>query len=591
MVIATFGPTTGWVGKTITYDEGRFTLEGHGPVTAQGVVEYDRSGHLQWAYDGLREWVYQTAGLPAPPPVAPAAEPPAVEPPPAVASPPPAAEPPAEAPPVVSPAAPAAPPPAGAGVTAVQPPPHVAAPQPGVAPPYAGAPPHAGAPQYAAAPEAAAAAPPSQPGARPGWVLPLVIVVALGVLSAIAFALASGRLRDAAGMVATAAAVIAAAVFIGAALTPDAARRWIPAMGQRATLVVSGVFCGVLLLAAAGLWWMPHYEVLVPTDTRIVLDESPEMRVRVVNHGLFGGTFSAPYSVDGAGQSQVSVRLGPGESTGLDLELPSSAAPGVTTLVVGGFEITARAVRPPEYHVAELQITPAIAKIGQTVAVETSVDNSGDISGTFPGVLEADGSELDAQPVEVGPGAVEPLSYAFTPGSAGDYRLRCGDAEATLVVVKPVRLRNGYVIARKIDDGRAKLTIKNKSGRDAMVVLARSIAPQRPVFSVYMRKNGSTVIRNIPDGKFVVWDCTGTDWNWYTGDFLTPVEYRRWVDPLVFSTRASTRYWTTAWSDAAYIYTQRHSKTTTNWSNWTLTIGTGASKYTKVVSASAFPEM
>ena len=42
MVIATFGPSTGWVGKTITYDdEGRFTLEGVGPLTAAQVLDSD----------------------------------------------------------------------------------------------------------------------------------------------------------------------------------------------------------------------------------------------------------------------------------------------------------------------------------------------------------------------------------------------------------------------------------------------------------------------------------------------------------------------------------------------------------------------
>ena len=43
MLIATFGPTTGWVGKTITWDEGVFTLAGHGVVTAADVLKYD--GH------------------------------------------------------------------------------------------------------------------------------------------------------------------------------------------------------------------------------------------------------------------------------------------------------------------------------------------------------------------------------------------------------------------------------------------------------------------------------------------------------------------------------------------------------------------
>ena len=69
MLVATFGTTTGWAGKTITFDNGQYVLEGHGPITAQAVLEYDRQGHLTWANDGLREMVQQTAsGPPAAPP-------------------------------------------------------------------------------------------------------------------------------------------------------------------------------------------------------------------------------------------------------------------------------------------------------------------------------------------------------------------------------------------------------------------------------------------------------------------------------------------------------------------------------------------
>lgn len=61
IVVATFGPTTGWVGRTISYEDGRFTLEGVGPLTAADVLAYDRQGHISWAYAGLREWVQQVA--------------------------------------------------------------------------------------------------------------------------------------------------------------------------------------------------------------------------------------------------------------------------------------------------------------------------------------------------------------------------------------------------------------------------------------------------------------------------------------------------------------------------------------------------
>jgi len=57
MLVATFGPSTTWVGKTVTYADGAFVLEDHGHIRAQDVFEYERQGHLEWSMDGMRAWV------------------------------------------------------------------------------------------------------------------------------------------------------------------------------------------------------------------------------------------------------------------------------------------------------------------------------------------------------------------------------------------------------------------------------------------------------------------------------------------------------------------------------------------------------
>lgn len=57
MLVATFGPSTGWNGKTITYENNAFVLEGHGIVDAVTVMEYGRQGQIAWATDGTRAWV------------------------------------------------------------------------------------------------------------------------------------------------------------------------------------------------------------------------------------------------------------------------------------------------------------------------------------------------------------------------------------------------------------------------------------------------------------------------------------------------------------------------------------------------------
>jgi len=61
MLVATFGPTTGWSGKVITLEGELFTLQDYGPITALDVLTYDRQGQLVWADGGMRAWVESKA--------------------------------------------------------------------------------------------------------------------------------------------------------------------------------------------------------------------------------------------------------------------------------------------------------------------------------------------------------------------------------------------------------------------------------------------------------------------------------------------------------------------------------------------------
>ena len=62
MLVATFGPTTGWSGKVITLEGEVFTLQDYGPITALDVLTYDRQGQLVWADGRMRAWVESEAG-------------------------------------------------------------------------------------------------------------------------------------------------------------------------------------------------------------------------------------------------------------------------------------------------------------------------------------------------------------------------------------------------------------------------------------------------------------------------------------------------------------------------------------------------
>jgi hypothetical protein len=57
MLIATFGPTSAWAGRKITREGDAFVLEGHGPITAAHIMEYDGNGRLIWGGAGTRAWI------------------------------------------------------------------------------------------------------------------------------------------------------------------------------------------------------------------------------------------------------------------------------------------------------------------------------------------------------------------------------------------------------------------------------------------------------------------------------------------------------------------------------------------------------
>jgi hypothetical protein len=566
MIVATFGPSTAWVGKTITFDDGRFTIEGLGQVEPQVVTDYDAQGHLWWAYDGLREWVYQTAGRPLPETAAPPA--------------------PQAAPPTVAAPAPPAPPAPGGDVVRVSAPPMAPSMAPSTAPSMA--PSKVPTPEQAYSPAGPAIPPQAGAGASRRVWFGLGGVVILALLVGIVFA--GGRLREGLGIALTLVAVVFVVALVVALARPGAFRRALPATAQRTVQLACVGAAAACFVCAAFLWWMPHYEVVAPADKRIALDDAPEIKVVVYNRGLMGGTYNAAYSVDGQAADAVQFPLGGGQGREMTLSLPSGTERGPVLLSLGGASIEAQAVAPPAFAVAELKVDPSPAKLGDDVVLTTSVKNTGDLAGTFGGVLLVNGNELLKQPVELKPGQTRDVTYDLTADRAGQYKLALGDAAARLVIVKPVRLANGYVIKRS-SGGRAYMKVTNKTGSDAVAVLTRGSNKHRAVAAVYIRGGKTARINGIPDGTYVLWDCCGTDFNWTMRDFFSTVEHKRWRQPLTFNTTASTRYWTSYWSDYSYNYSQGHSQTTTHWTNWTVTLGMGESKYTKTVDEGGFPRL
>ena len=62
MLVATFEPSSGCEGRTITFENEQFVHDVLVPISAAEVMDYDRKGWLEWPMDGMRAWVGSRTG-------------------------------------------------------------------------------------------------------------------------------------------------------------------------------------------------------------------------------------------------------------------------------------------------------------------------------------------------------------------------------------------------------------------------------------------------------------------------------------------------------------------------------------------------
>lgn len=424
------------------------------------------------------------------------------------------------------------------------------------------------------------------------WLWPATALIAFFVVVVWATVLAGGLVRDSIGVAFTLLAVMFVILLVWSMARPESLERRLSQgtssrqTHRRLSLIVASLL-GVSIVCAAVLWWMPHYQVIAPTDKRVILTAKPMMTVKVKNRGLFAGTYTGSYALDGIQQCDVQVSLSPGQERSVSLAVPSGTSPGPHLLALGGAQVSAVALRPAKFQVGKLQVEAPVVKIGEDIYVKTSVENVGDIAGTFPGTMEANGQPVGAQPTKIAPGQTLPFVFSFCRRAAGHCRLEVGAARTTIMVVKPIRLPNGHILRRTVSGGNGSLTIKNPLTVDAMVLLTRAANSRIPVLAVYMRARSTTTVNNMPDGSYVPWACDGKDWNSYTRGFLTILQCQRSRSPLAFSTSSWTSHWTTYSTWYVTSWSQLHTSAT----SWEITLGTGSDKDYVVTPARTLPKL
>ena len=93
--------------------------------------------------------------------------------------------------------------------------------------------------------------------------------------------------------------------------------------------------------------------------------------------------------------------------------------------------------------------------------------------------------------------------------------------------------------------GEGELTVENGLTWDALIILSKEEEPSKVIRSVYIQANDSCTITSIPDGRFILYDSLGKDWDSEAAKFTIAEEYSRFEEILSYETNLKKGSYTT----------------------------------------------
>ena len=86
--------------------------------------------------------------------------------------------------------------------------------------------------------------------------------------------------------------------------------------------------------------------------------------------------------------------------------------------------------------------------------------------------------------------------------------------------------------------GLGQLSVENGTSSDGVVIL--NLSEGDPVMATYIRAGDSYTMTGIRDGTYHLFFSTGSEWDGEANEFTESPSYKRFDDPLGFSTTAQT---------------------------------------------------
>jgi hypothetical protein len=189
-------------------------------------------------------------------------------------------------------------------------------------------------------------------------------------------------------------------------------------------------------------------------------------------------------------------------------------------------EIQSISHSPAEFEIGPITFEPPVVMAGDSVSINATVTNTGDLAGVYTAALFVDGQEISKKDVTVQPESVQEVSFQFSKSTAGSYNLAIGNSKTVLTV------HNWTPYTIQYDESDGVCVCIYVSGDDGHIVL---FTPRNKAFNIEkIRILGTVSVLNtsgFDDNHITVriWDKDGNNQLW-SQDF----PWRSFIGPAIW---------------------------------------------------------
>ena len=176
------------------------------------------------------------------------------------------------------------------------------------------------------------------------------------------------------------------------------------------------------------------------TPEKVATGNTATVSVELANTGTAEGTYSITLSVDGVVMETKDVTMPAGVTRKAMFAVVKDTV-GAYTIEAGNLSAILHVVKPAEFKLSSLEVTPKEVLPNGEVMITVDVSNVGGLEGNYGCNLLVNGKTVQREEVTVDSGAKETVTFTYAPKYWGSYVIEIGDLSQSITVLKPAEFR------------------------------------------------------------------------------------------------------------------------------------------------------